>query len=604
MSGPASESGPGGAAGRAPDRAPDRALVPESEPEPSSGPPSAAAVRAATDRLRATLARPATWGVFGADAGDVTGRGEPARVLETHGAVLGFAGDRVLKVKKPVDLGFFDFTTPERRRHFVREEVRLNRRLAGRIYLGVAPILERDGELVAGAPREPADALPTGAESDGGVVVDHAVAMVRLPEEGMLGRRLEAGTVTDEDLVRIARRIARFHASARRDERTAALARPATVRRELLENADQLGERLRGGAADAMTPARLARVRRWLTERLDALAPVLDARVDAGRACEGHGDLHGGNLCLLGPGEDDVVAFDCIEFEEAYRCGDPAREMGFLAMDLDARGGRWAADRLLAAYAEAAGDPDLPGLVDPFVVHYALVRAKIAAITAEDAAASGDDGARRTQLADLRRYGEIAVRVAAGPAVVLMCGLPGTGKSWLGGLIAERLRARTIRSDVERKRLFGIEPTDRTPESQRDAVYSAEATRRTYDRLIEGAEAAIRDRRDVVLDATYGRRAERDRAVAAIERAGGIWVLVHADPPPDVVRQWLAERTGDAAEVSDADLAVHERARADFEPPEEVPAARRVTMREPEDAEGVPAAVLAALERTLGDPEA
>lgn len=574
---------------------------------------------AATRRLQRALSTPATW----------AGLGEPARadasaidVRRTHGAVLGFAGERVLKIKRPVDLGFFDFRDPERRRFFCAEEVRLNRRLAPSVYLGVAPIIEGDDGLVAGSPREPESALGTGtrtsAPDPAGVVVDHAVAMVRLPDDRMLSALLAAGTVTDADLDRIARRVARFHAEARRDEQVDAHAAPASLEREFMANAEQLAGRLEGAAAEACPPARVARVRSWLADTLRDRTPRLAARIAAGQACEGHGDLHGGNICLLGETEAEVVAFDCIEFEEAFRCGDVAREMGFLAMDLEARGSAAAADRLLASYAAASDDPDLPTLVDPFIVHYALVRAKVAVITAADDAGGGGDaggegdggsegdegaggggagGDARRWLDEVLRYGEIAVIRTLGPVAVLTCGLPGTGKSWLGAAVAERLRAEIVRSDVERKRLFGIEPTDRVPAGRTAEVYGSDATRRTYDRLIDGATAALRAGRNIVLDATYGRSAERSRTIEAIERAGGRWVLVHADPPKEDVRRWLAERPSDAANVSDADLAVHERARASFEPPDELPPGRVVRMQEPAGArEEVPRRVIAVLE--------
>lgn len=540
---------------------------------------------AATRRLGDALSDPAAWAALGPEA-----RAEPGtiRILRTHGAVLGFAGSRVLKVKRPVDLGFFDFRDPERRRHFCCEEVRLNRRLAGPIYLGVSPIIEdAAGRLRAGEPREPEASRPTGAACDGGTVVDHAVAMVRLPDAGMLSARLAAGTLRDVDIDRIARRIARFHAEARRGPAVDRLADPRRVRREFLENADQLAERLVGSsaavrrAAAACPPARVARVRAWLDRTLAAMTPVLEARIAAGRACEGHGDLHGGNICLLGDREQDVVAFDCIEFEEAFRCGDPARELGFLAMDLEARDAPEAADALLRSYAEAADDPDLPDLVAPFLVHYALVRAKVDAITAADHEHDADPSRRDRCLADLERYGEIAAIRTLGPVVVLMCGLPGTGKSRLAATIAARLRARWIRSDVERKRLHGIEPTDRTPESRRAEVYGPGATRRTYAELARQATSAVGRGGSVVLDATYARRADRAEVIAAVTAAGGRWILVHADPPASVVREWLEQRAGESGVVSDADQAVHEQARSVFEPPTELDSSRVLHLTDP-----------------------
>lgn len=545
---------------------------------------------AALDRL---LADPATWRAIDPDAGFAASERVPER-RATHGALLGFAGDRVLKIKKPVDLGFFDFTTPERRRAACIAEVELNRRLAAEHYLGVASIVAgEDGRGAIDAVWEPEDVPEPGGHGPD-AIVDFAVVMKRLPESGMLDRWLESGRVRDEDIDRIARRLVRFHEEARRGPDVDAHAMPDAIRRELTENLEQVAARVEGLGDSVAPPHRVALICDRLLARLDALEPRLIARVRDGLAVDGHGDLHAGNICLVGPGEEGVVIFDCVEFEPAFRCGDPAREIGFLAMDLAYRGARDAADRLLTTVSIETADDDLAPIAGLFGLHYGMVRAKVDAVSAVDESAT--EAVRTAAIDSVRRRLEDAAARAIGPAVIILCGTPGTGKSRAADAAAAILGAARIRSDVVRKLAFGISPTRAVPAERRAQVYAPETSDRIYAALRTGARAEIARGRAVVLDAMHATPESRAASIAAAEAVGAPWVIVHLDPPVELVEGWIRSRVHDPENVSDADVEVAAAARARFVPPDEIDPERVVRLGAVDEPDEAGRAILARLE--------
>ncbi|MFG0274992.1 MAG: hypothetical protein ACF8QF_08040, partial [Phycisphaerales bacterium] len=293
-------------------------------------------------------------------------------VVETHASLLFFAGERVYKVKKPVDYGFLDFSTLEKRQFYCEEEVRLNRRLAPEVYLGVVAIMRGDD----GAVRIGGD----------GEVVEHAVEMARLPADRMLDRLLDEDRVTDGELDAVAERIAAFHATARTDCAVASHGAPEAVAARVRGNLEECA-RLAGELPDAarcdgpvLSAWALDRLRTWTDAEIARLRSLLSERAASGFVREGHGDLHAGNICL--PAGGGVVAYDCIEFEPAFRCVDVGAEIAFLAMDLERRGHVGQAARVVERYIEASGDEGLRAMQALFRCHYACVRGKVTALRA------------------------------------------------------------------------------------------------------------------------------------------------------------------------------------------------------------------------------
>ena len=504
-----------------------------------------------TSRLRQELMRP------GAYAHPV----EEVGFLQTHISLLFFAGDRVYKVKKPVDLGFLDFTTLERRRHFCEEEVRLNRRLAPRVYRGVVPIVASEPGLTVGGAGEP---------------IEWAVEMDRLPAERMLDRLLERGEVDNEQMNAIARLLVDFHREAATGAGIDEHGSPAAVRANVDENLEQSEAFVAGreGSPGVLSERQLAFLRERRRAFLDRDAALLERRVAEGRVREGHGDLHAGNLCFTAEGP---VAYDCIEFNRRFRCGDVAADLAFLTMNLDYRGYPGFSKYLATRYSRLADDPDLL-TVEPFYKGYrAVVRGKVTAMTASDP----DVGAEQREglIRESMRHYQLAVAYELPPAMVLTCGLPGSGKSWMARRLAGSLRAAVLHSDVRRKVLSGVAPTSHQRGEFAQGMYSRETTERTYRSLLESALSTLRSGHSVIVDATFSKRIDRARFVDATERMGLPYFVLHVSAPDEVIRDRLERRVNETREISDADLGVYLEARKTFEEPTEVPDGHLVACR-------------------------
>lgn len=287
-------------------------------------------------------------------------RPQRVTVRQTHISAVFLAGDLAYKVKKPVDLGYLDFSTLAKRRLFCDEEVRLNRRLAPAVYLGVVPIVMA-GDCVR-------------VETDG-EPVEWAVKMVRLPDDACLLHRLEAGQVEAETVRGLARRIASFHADAPGGERDAPFARFDAVARNARDNLDASA----GQVGDTVSAATFARLRELLERHLARLRPLIEARARCGVPRDTHGDLRLDHVYLFPdrPPPDDVAIVDCVEFNERFRLADPVADMAFLAMDLRSRGRADLAMAFADAYFDAANDPQGRELLAFYSAYRAMVRAKV-----------------------------------------------------------------------------------------------------------------------------------------------------------------------------------------------------------------------------------
>lgn len=473
-------------------------------------------------------------------------------VLQTHASVLFFAGERVYKVKKPVDLGFLDFSTVERRLHFCQEEVRLNAALAPGVYLRVATIARgEDGVLRIDGP---------------GTAVEHAVEMVRLPRERMLDRALESGGPEARVLDELIERLATFHGAASTGPGVDESGTPEAIARKVLTNLEQAGAHAGkipdepGDDAPVLSPKQLGHLQSWSRAFLEKHRGLLEARVRERRIREGHGDLHAGNICLS---ERGLLIYDRIEFRRDFRCLDVAAEVAFLAMDLDARGRRDLAGAVVEGYAARTHDPGLARVQALYRSHFAAVRGKVAAIRANEAEV--DEPARRQAWAEAARYFQLAGAYTLRPSLVVMCGLPGSGKSWLAGRLAGALGLEVVSSDRVRKELAGLSPTDRTAGAVRERLYAPQMTERTYAEVLSRCRAALAAGRGAIADATFATRGLRAPFLAVQAPR----VLVHAQADEATVRARLAARAADPGEPSDAGVEVYERARSRFEPPAE-----------------------------------
>jgi uncharacterized protein len=444
-----------------------------------------------------------------------------ATLIETHISWVLLAGEHAYKLKKPVRLPFVDYATLARRRHCCEEELRLNRRLAPSLYLGVIAITGDAQAPALGGSGEP---------------IDYAVHMRRFPADALLGERLRAQRLGEPEIDACAERLARFHREAPVAPADSGFASPvqrAAVAMAALQ-----------GAAPLCSADETAMLSRWLGAQSLRLAAHWAERLCGGHVRECHGDLHLDNLIAV---EGGVEAFDGIEFDPALRWIDVIDDIAFVVMDLHAQGRADLAFRLLNAWLDATGEhPGLPGLRHA-LVYRALVRAQVARM--------------RGRSAEARRYVDAALHWVrhAPPWLAVMHGLPGSGKSFISQRLLQAHGAIRLRSDVERKRLFGLAASADSRACGLD-IYGGGATRRTYDTLFAFARMALEAGWPVILDAAFLRRDEREAAAALARRARVPWRIVHCEAPADVLRARLRTRRGDASEADEGTLEILKRA--------------------------------------------
>ncbi len=505
--------------------------------------------------------------------------GAPAtvEVVETHCSWVFLAGDRAYKVKRPVTLGFLDHGTLERRRALCREEVRLNRRLAPRIYLGtLALVRAADGfALVPDRDRR--------VDDDG--VLEVAIEMRRFAESDTLAARAAAGTATDADPERLGHLLAGFHLVARRprDGHGASRALADAVRTTL----DDL-DAVHPGAVDG---ARLIALRRFLVSFLGGWTPALARRAARGLVREGHGDLRAEHVILSDPPQ--IV--DCLEFDPALRMGDVALDLAFLVMDLEALGAPAIADRIVVAYRRSGGDPGDEALLAGLACFRALVRAKVAAVRATQPGADADDAGRESE-----RLVALAERLAwraRGPHVIVCCGPAASGKSTLARHLSLAAGFPHLSSDVTRKRLFGLAPTTRAPA----AAYAPSVTAETYRALAAQTTEALAQSGGAIVDATFHTAAERAAFLEALGGCAAPVLFAECRAPAEVLERRAIRRARAPARVSDATVDVVRRQLAAWEPFAGMSHRRHLVVPADQPVEGMADAVLAWLDRRLED---
>lgn len=496
--------------------------------------------------------------------------GDRVECVQTHISWVFLTGARVVKVRKAVRLSFLDFGTRAERNADCLREVRLNRRLAPDVYLGVAPL-----ERVAGGYRVGAVGEALAVGQAGEPPPEHAVVMRRLPAGRDALSLLERGALEPAHVDGVASLLARFHASA-------GLGRPAPfppdawrsrVARPMAANLASLRETRPPGVDDAV----LDRVEARFAARLDETAGRLEARRVEGRAVDGHGDVHLQHVWFEAE-PDAPVLVDCIEFSDDLRRIDAASEVAFLAMDLAYRGRDDLAARFLRRYAQASDDFGLFGVVALYAGYRAAVRAKVAGLAAAEPELP--EPQRRAAAGSAARHLALAERLLAPPRpgpIVLVCGTVGSGKSTAAEALADRLEGAVVSSDRTRKRLAGLAAEERAaPEA---GLYTPEQIARTYAAVLERAGQIAASGRAALLDATWGRVRERAAARALAEGLGAEAWLVEVRCAEATARERLHQRAREGRDPSDAGPEFLARSRAEFEPPDEWPAARRLVLQ-------------------------
>ncbi len=447
-------------------------------------------------------------------------------LIETHISWVLLTGTYAYKIKKPVDFGFLNFTTLEKRKFYCEEELRLNGRLAPDIYLDVIAITESNGTFFI--------------DNANGKIVEYAVKMKEFSQQGLIRNLLNNGEITIDHFLQLADAIAEFHSKISIADETMIHGHPT----EVLKPVEHNFKILEAFLTDPLQLKKLAIIKQTSGEIFEHINTTLDLRKNNGFIRECHGDLHLGNIAFI---DGKPLIFDGIEFSESLRWIDVMSEIAFLIMDLQDVGEHYFASALLNRYLEKTGDYNGLAVMTFYKVYRAMVRAKVTALRLQQ---ENENSERfitdRQKLAD---YLDLANTYCEQhkPYMIITHGISGSGKSYIGNQLAAQLDAIIIHSDHERKRLF----TDKTND-----LYSSDITDKTYNHLKDTAQQLIKAGYPVVIDATFLDKSRRTDFHALAQQLNIAFYILHCHADKSILKQRIDKRKKDKTDKSDADILI------------------------------------------------
>jgi aminoglycoside phosphotransferase family enzyme/predicted kinase len=456
------------------------------------------------------------------------------QVIETHISWVLLTGKIVYKVKKPVDLGFVNFTTLEKRKFYCFEELRLNKRLAPELYIDISAITQdADGLTINGK----------------GPTVDYAVRLHQFDHDKQLDVLIDQQNLTLEHIQELVLIIANFHRTIKRATGDAHFGDPAVIRHTTHDNFHQCRELLQND----QDLEKLNDLDAWNKAEFSRIEPELAARKRNGFVRECHGDLHLGNIAIY---KDRITPFDCIEFNPDFRWIDVISEVAFLVMDLFARGRRDLATHFINDYLTLTGDYDGLSCLRFYLVYRAMVRAKVEIIRGNQPACSANQ--RETSLAGYHHFVELAkqFRQVSKPVLVITHGFSGSGKTTITRQLFQHWFAIHLRSDVERKRLYNLQATDKSDSAVDRGIYSKEATEKTYTKLYTLADHILRNHWSVIVDATFLKQEHRKKFRQLATEHQVPFVIMDCRADIESLQQRVTARARETTSISEANLEV------------------------------------------------
>lgn len=458
-------------------------------------------------------------------------------LIETHISWVLLTGSFVYKIKKPVNFGFLDFSTLEKRHYFCQEELRLNRRFTEDLYLDVVPI--------TGTAEYP----EIGGD---GQAIEYAVKIRQFPAGFILTELAKAGKLKKEDIDRIADMLAGFHANIARAEQDSPYGDSKTIKKWFDENFDHINPRL----TDESQLARIRSIQNWGLKTWQDLTELMRQRKLGGHVRECHGDLHLGNMTLF---NGKIILFDCIEFNPMLRWIDVISEVAFLQVDLSHAGCETLGYRFLNRYLHATGDYQGLRLLRYYLVYRALVRAKVALLRLEQQQTQATGSPKPAlEFKEYCQYMDLAERFtqAPSPLLILTHGYSGSGKSTIAGELAENLGAIQLRSDIERKRIYGYTAMESSGSGLDTGLYSSKAGQETYRKLAELARDVIAGGFPAIIDAAFLKAEQRKLFKSLATECGARFIIIDFQASPETLRQRVLTRQQQKTDPSEATLAV------------------------------------------------
>ena len=462
------------------------------------------------------------------------------RFVETHISYIFLTGKHVYKIKKPVNFGFLDFSTLEKREFFCKQEVKLNSRLSPDVYLGVEEIREDNGRLSFGGK---------------GNTIEYAVKMRELPEEGMLTRLLSEGLGTTELMDKIAFKIALFHREAETSREIAEFGNISVIKKNMQENFIQtvpfIGKSIYREQYDFVSERAM--------DFMEKNKASFVKRKEEGKIRDCHGDMHAGSICIEG---ECVHIFDCIEFNDRFRYSDTAADIAFLAMDLESNKHFNLSSALLRSYIRHSGDSDLPIVLRFYKSYRAYVRGKVMSFLLDEEDVPEEQ--RKEAMSAARGYFGLAYSYFMQPTLIIMAGLMGTGKTAIAEVLGEAIGADVIRSDVVRKRLAGISSGEHMYGEYGKGIYTDDFSEKAYAEVHKEASAYLNSGRPVVLDATYRSRNLREKAASVARERGARFFIVECLCDEEIIRARLGQRMYEK-DASDGRWELYGRQKREFQ---------------------------------------
>ena len=472
-------------------------------------------------------------------------------LVQTQMSFLFLTGDYVYKVKKPVNLGYLDYTTLEKRRFFCHQEIELNRRLCPDIYLEVVPITISQGQICLGGEGE---------------IIEHAVKMKQLPSERMMDSLLRLNLLTEEMVVRVAEKLAAFHKKARTSPDISVYGELEAITTNTEENFAQTEKYI----STSISSQKYNHVKAYTDNFVTTNKPLFSKRVKDGRIRDCHGDLHAAHVCL----SNGIYIYDCIEFNDRFRYGDVASEVAFLAMDLDRFQRADLSQAFVNAYVRLSQDKELLQLLNFYKCYRAYVRGKVESFKLDDPYISEKEAA----LAAAQGYFDLAYRYTREKTLLLiMAGLVGTGKTSVAEALSHSLGLTIISADITRKRLAGIAPTEHRFEGFGGGIYSEEFSRKTYDEMFAQARELLSQGQSVILDASFKKRQDRLQARSLAEKVKADFAVIECLLTEETVKNRLEQRLKDGS-VSDGRWEIFEQQKQDFDKITELPSENHIIL--------------------------
>jgi aminoglycoside phosphotransferase family enzyme/gluconate kinase len=448
---------------------------------------------------------------------------EPIKLIQTHVSYVLLTGDYVYKLKKAVNFGFLDYSTLELREHFCRQELEMNKRGAGEIYLEVLPITQIDNEFQLGG---------------SGAAVEYTLKMYQFPQDNLLISLFQQGKLTEEMAEDLGRLVANFHSKCPTNDYILSFGELAQVRQAFDENYEQTAKYI----GLAQTQAQFDATKEFTDNFFATKQEVLAKRIQNGSIRECHGDLHLGNICIW---HDKILLFDCIEFNEPFRFVDVMYDVAYGVMNFFVGSRRDLANAYLNTYLEESGDWEGLQVLPLYVSRQAYVRAKITSFLLDDPGVPDADK-EQAKFAASKYYKMACDCTKLGQGrLIMMSGVSGSGKSTVAKKIARQNNAIHVRSDAVRKHLAGVSLSEKGGEE----LYTPEMTEKTYSRLLELGVLLASVGYSVILDGKYDRQSLRQPVIAAAQKHHLPLQILHCTAPESVLRDRLDSRTGD---VSDA----------------------------------------------------